>query len=112
MSVANYGSYSPAHAFTAGTGRGLWNPEKTMIVIRDPIEHSHRRKIWNRGFNTTAIKETVMPVIQSRTQQLVECLSQREGQVIDIAQWFGFFTYDFMGDIMCVSQLFAVCDRY
>lgn len=70
-----------------------------MIGIRDSAEHARRRKPWNRAFSTNGIKEFT-PTIQGRVHQLVEHLGEHEGQSIDLAEWFSFFTYDFMGDMM------------
>ncbi|EKM51985.1 uncharacterized protein PHACADRAFT_212598 [Phanerochaete carnosa HHB-10118-sp] len=79
--------------------RGLLRPIPTLVGIRDPAEHARRRRPWNRAFNTNGIKE-FMPAVQSRVHQLVERLGEREGQSIDLAEWFSFFTYDFMGDMI------------
>nr|BAL05078.1 cytochrome P450 [Phanerodontia chrysosporium] len=81
------------------SGRSMFPPISPLIGIRDPAEHARRRRPWNRAFNTNGIKE-FMPTIQTRVQQLAEHLGERHGQALDLAEWFSFFTYDFMGDMI------------
>ena len=63
-----------------------------LVGIRDVEEHARRRRPWNRAFNWASVKE-FEPVITNRVQQLVEALDARKGQVIDLAEWIGFFTF-------------------
>lgn len=72
-------------------GRGLYAPVPTVVGCRDPAEHAIRRKPWNRAFNTASLKE-FQPFIESRVHQLVDGLSKRQGQAVDIAEWMSFFT--------------------
>lgn len=80
-------------------GRNMWPSIPPMIGCMDPAEHLHRRRPWNRAFNINAVKE-FQPVIGNRVQGLVEALTLRSGEVVDLTQWISYFTYDFMGDIM------------
>ena len=73
-------------------GRHLWPKIPSVIGFRDPAIHQQRRRPWNRAFNTAALKE-YQPKLQARLQQLVDALEERQGQVVDLAQWIGFFTY-------------------
>ena len=73
------------------TGRHLWPKIPSVIGIRDPAEHSRRRRPWNRAFSTASAKEFV-PIIQSRVQQLGDALVARQGQTVDLAEWMSFFT--------------------
>ncbi|KAN0137395.1 Cytochrome P450 [Lactarius tabidus] len=77
----------------------------SLIHQRDPIEHMHQRKPWNRAFSTTALKE-YEPYLATRVRQLVDCLGdrvngsdQKPGVVLDMAAWFSYFATDFMGDM-------------
>nr|BAL05147.1 cytochrome P450 [Phanerodontia chrysosporium] len=80
-------------------GRHLWPETHSLIGFRDPKEHQRRRRRWNRAFNTASVKE-FNPIIQARVQELGDAFAAREGQVLDLAEWIGFFTYDFMGDMV------------
>lgn len=73
---------------------------RSLIATRSLHEHARRRKRWNRGFSTAAVKG-YEPIVSRRALQLVEELKTRsEGldggdrrQPVDLAEWFSFFTY-------------------
>jgi cytochrome P450 len=68
-----------------------------LLNIMDPAEHGKRRRVWDRAFTPTAVK-SYDPMLHARVGQFVSELEHRVGQTVDIADWFGFFTFDFMGD--------------
>lgn len=69
----------------------------SVIEIIEPADHSKRRRIWDRAFTPRAIK-SYEPMLQARVSQLVAVLASRAGQPMDLAEWFGHFALDFMGD--------------
>ncbi|KAJ3478916.1 hypothetical protein NLI96_g9421 [Meripilus lineatus] len=79
-------------------GRALHPAFSPLIIIQSHDEHSRRRKPWNRAFSTSSLKG-YEPVIEKRARQLVEHLSEHKDEVVDLAQWISFFTFDFMGDM-------------
>jgi cytochrome P450 len=72
-----------------------------LISISDPVEHSKRRRLWDKAFTPSALKSYEV-MLQARTQELVSCLSARAGpqKQIDVAQWLSFMALDFMGDFV------------
>jgi hypothetical protein len=72
-----------------------------LIAILDPVEHSKRRRLWDKAFTPSALKSYEV-MLQARTQQLVSCLSTRAGPQteIDLAQWLSYMALDFMGDFV------------
>ena len=72
-------------------GRNMYTSPPALIACRDSAMHAKRRRPWNRAFNTTALKE-FQPTIVKRAHQLVEGLAAKKGRVVDLAQWFSFFT--------------------
>lgn len=72
-------------------GRNMWPSIPPMIGCMDPAEHLHRRRPWNRAFNINAVKE-FQPVIGNRVQGLVEALTLRSGEIVDLTQWISYFT--------------------
>lgn len=79
--------------FPVFNGRHFWPKVPSLIGFQDSAAHQLRRRPWNRAFNTASLKE-FQPRIQHRVHQLVDALEERHGQVLDLAQWIGFFTYD------------------
>ena len=63
-------------------------PIPPLIGIRDSVEHTKRRRTWNRGFNPTAMRQ-YEPAVHERVLQLLEAIVQR-GRV-DLGEIFGYF---------------------
>jgi cytochrome P450 len=74
-----------------------------VLTILDPAEHNQRRRIWDRGFSATALK-SYEPMLDARVSQLSAALEGRVGEPVDLAQWIGFMTLDFMGDFSLNGQ--------
>ncbi|KLO15623.1 high nitrogen upregulated cytochrome P450 monooxygenase 2 [Schizopora paradoxa] len=79
------------------------NPDKArmLVALRDFHEHSRQRKPWNRAFSTSAVKD-YEPIVAKRVRQLADTLENTfcNSKVgVDITQWFGYFSFDFMGDM-------------
>ncbi|KAJ3518703.1 hypothetical protein NM688_g9401 [Phlebia brevispora] len=79
-------------------GRTFQSKFTSLIGLRDPHAHFIRRKPWNRALNMSAIKE-FQPILTARAAQLVESVGQQQ-DIFDLSRWFGFFTYDFMCDMV------------
>ena len=97
---------------------------RSLISIVDKQEHARRKRFWNRGFSTAALKDYESLVIK-RTLQLVEVLSSKNmKEIIDLTTWIKFFryaamsslalaqikllhySYDAMTDIACVKPIY------
>ncbi|KAJ6478055.1 high nitrogen upregulated cytochrome P450 monooxygenase 2, partial [Mycena vitilis] len=64
----------------------------------DPTKvHAERRARWALAFTTKAIRESDKFLLP-RVDRLISRLGEQEG-VLDIGKWFGYFTFDFMGDL-------------
>ena len=67
-----------------------------LISIPDVNEHRERRKLWNHGFTTSALRD-YQPILSNRVLQLAENLNKRagkdsyKGEPLDLAEWVGFF---------------------
>jgi cytochrome P450 len=70
---------------------------KNLLISLDPFEHSKRRRVWDRAFTSAAVK-SYDPMLHARVSQFVDQLELRVGQTLDISDWLGFLTVDFMGD--------------
>jgi cytochrome P450 len=63
---------------------------RSLFSLRNPEEHSRRRRIWNRAFTASALKEYDL-VVRNRLAQLVEILTDSSGQSVDLSLWMGRF---------------------
>jgi cytochrome P450 len=74
-----------------------YHAKGNVISVIDPVEHSKRRRIWDRAFTAGAVK-SYEPMLQRRLDELIQAFAARSDTPIDIAEWFGLFSIDFMGD--------------
>ncbi|KAI0042241.1 high nitrogen upregulated cytochrome P450 monooxygenase 2 [Auriscalpium vulgare] len=90
-----------------GLPKGPWWDHRPkplfLIAVRDPAQHAHQRRAWNRAFTNAALKEYEVPLAK-RVQQLVSALddivvAQGKCATVDLAAWFSYFATDFMGDM-------------
>lgn len=58
--------------------------------MRDYNEHAVRRKPWARAMNASALKGYEEIVIQ-KSNELMEQLSSRLGEVVDMNVWIGYY---------------------
>ena len=69
----------------------------TITALEDIDSHSKRRKLWNHGFTTAALKD-LQPAVENRVLELVDELSKRsspsggEKVPLDLALWMSNFT--------------------
>ncbi|KAG1747161.1 cytochrome P450 [Suillus paluster] len=70
---------------------------RALISVRDPVEHSRRRKPWGRAFSCAALKG-YEEILGKRVQQFVTMLEQQT-KPVNLAQCISHFTFDFMSDM-------------
>ncbi|KAJ7215515.1 cytochrome P450 [Mycena pura] len=63
--------------------------------------HANRRRIWNRGMSSESLGdyETILARRIAQLMERLEGLSASGADAVDIAAWFSFFSFDFMGDM-------------
>ncbi|KAJ7161485.1 cytochrome P450, partial [Mycena crocata] len=70
---------------------------RSLLSLRGEA-HANRRRIWNRGMSSQSLTE-YETILAKRVTQLVDRLDGLSGRPVDIAEWFSYFTFDFMGDM-------------
>ncbi|KAH0578707.1 hypothetical protein H2248_003835 [Termitomyces sp. 'cryptogamus'] len=71
---------------------------KIMVAIRNPPQHAKVRRVWARGFTPEALR-AYHPILDKRTEQLLNHLGERTGQAIDLSKWLTWFTHDVVNDM-------------
>jgi cytochrome P450 len=100
--------YSNAPGRPAFPKSKLWHgsaPGRPMSILNalDPKVHSRFRKAMEPGFTERAVR-LQEPIIQSYVSLFIKQLdslvaTSDEGIVTDIVRWFGFVTFDLIGDL-------------
>ncbi|KAJ7709643.1 cytochrome P450 [Mycena rosella] len=74
------------------------------LVVLQGEGHANRRRLWNRGMSTESLKE-YEAIIAKRATQLLDCVaSAPDPNIVDLAAWISYFSFDFMGDMACACQ--------
>ena len=60
--------------------------------------HDRRRKVWDKAFNIKSLRGYESRVL-GYADKLVEQLSQRAGESLDVSKWFIYYTFDVMGEM-------------
>lgn len=76
--------------FTGYDGRCLFNEKRNLLTLRDSVVHAKRRRPWNRGMSTGALKE-YEPILAARVTQLLEMITREKDKVVDLTECFKYF---------------------
>ncbi|KAJ3539507.1 hypothetical protein NM208_g5462 [Fusarium decemcellulare] len=90
--------YSARSPCTKGPFYNVLHPRIPLNMIRDRKEHHTRRKVWDRGFSSKALRD-YEPRVTKYTSQLLARLSELQGKPINASDWFNFYSFDVMGDL-------------
>ncbi|CAG7950259.1 unnamed protein product [Penicillium olsonii] len=90
-----YGAQSKA---TKGPWYTLLDPRVCLSFTRDKQEHARRRRVWDHGFSTRAIR-AYEPIVVKYAKQLVEVVERDLGSPIDMTRWFSYYAFDVMGNL-------------
>lgn len=61
--------------------------------IRDFAIHSARRKPWVKAMSTKAQLKEYEHIIRSKTHELIDELSKRNGTTVDMSYWINLYRY-------------------
>ncbi|KAF7310129.1 hypothetical protein MIND_00386300 [Mycena indigotica] len=95
--VYGSGGFNKGHYYEPYTDPAL--NERNLFNMRDGA-HANRRKLWNRGLSTDSLKgfeEVMSHRVQTMLDQIDRIVKSKEP--VNIAAWFGFYAFDFMGDM-------------
>ncbi len=89
---------------------------QSLPSLRNPVEHMHRRRTWNRAFSTASVKEYEL-TLRTRVLQLGDKLQRlgSETSSVDLAFTLGCFTWVILCDLQNgggLSYFFFLKIRY
>jgi len=70
----------------------------SLQLCRDRQDHARRRKIWDRGFSSKALRD-YEPRVANYTNQLLAHILEHAGKPMNVTDWFNFYSFDVMGDL-------------
>ncbi|KAK2769915.1 cytochrome p450 [Colletotrichum kahawae] len=80
-----------------GPWYNLLHPMVSMQMVRDKEAHSRRRKAWEYGFTSKALRD-YEPRVLKYTTQLLAGIEASAGTRFNASLWFNFYSFDVMGE--------------
>ncbi|KAJ5356144.1 Cytochrome P450 [Penicillium concentricum] len=90
--------YSSSAKVTKGPWYTVLEPRVSLQMVRNKQVHAQRRKAWDQGFSTRALRD-YEPRVSYYTEQLIQVIEREVGNQINMAQWFNYYSFDVMGDL-------------
>ncbi|KAK0389778.1 hypothetical protein NLU13_3351 [Sarocladium strictum] len=102
LSVANPKAYHLIHSNQSPCEKGPWynilHPVQSLHMIRNRKVHSQRRKTWDKGLGSKALRD-YEPRVEQYTGQLLSVIKEKAGKSVDVSTLFNFYSFDVMGDL-------------
>ncbi len=95
-----FGANSPAikgNWYTA-VHAGLPKRSLSLHATVDPQDHAARRRIWDQGFKTSALK-SYEPTLTRLVGDLMQRLEEQVGQEVKIDEWVSYLSFDMMSSL-------------
>lgn len=73
-------------------------PMTSLHIFRDKAQHDRRRRVWSQAFGDQALKGYEQRM-QKYRDMLFDRIAASDGQPMNITKWFGFYSFDVMGDL-------------
>ncbi|KAJ8507505.1 hypothetical protein ONZ45_g10130 [Pleurotus djamor] len=117
LSIRHVGVISPMLGY-GGLPKGpFWDHRTTggedsqppLIAVRDPQEHSQRRRHWSRALSRTALSGYEFFIARS-IESLTVALRARLDAPLDLTEWMKFFALENMGN-MVFGQPYGILDH-
>ncbi|OKP14021.1 Tryprostatin B 6-hydroxylase [Penicillium subrubescens] len=102
LSIADPSAVKALYSSQAKVSKGPWytilEPRVSLQTDRDKQEHARRRKVWDQGFSSRALRD-YEPRVSHYTGQLIDAIEKQLGSSVDISRWFNYYSFDVMGDL-------------
>ncbi|OQE04404.1 hypothetical protein PENVUL_c033G10168 [Penicillium vulpinum] len=102
LSITDPRAVKAIYSASAKVSKGPWytvlEPQISLHMARNKQEHARRRKVWDQGFSSRALRD-YEPRVARYTDQLIQVIEREVGNEMDIAKWFNYYSFDVMGDM-------------
>ncbi|KAL4862395.1 hypothetical protein BDV12DRAFT_45537 [Aspergillus spectabilis] len=102
LSITDPTAVQALYSSEAKVSKGPWytilEPRVSLQTERDKKEHTRRRKVWDQGFSSRALRD-YEPRVSHYTNQLIDAIDRNLGSPIDVSRWFNYYSFDVMGDL-------------
>ncbi|KGO40744.1 Cytochrome P450 [Penicillium expansum] len=102
LSITDPRAVKAIYSSSAKVSKGPWytvlEPRVSLQMVRNRQEHARRKKVWDQGFSSRALRD-YEPRVSHYTEQLINVIEREVGNQINISQWFNYYSFDVMGDL-------------
>ncbi|OGE47023.1 hypothetical protein PENARI_c074G06439 [Penicillium arizonense] len=113
LSIADPAAVQSIYGTQSKTTKGPWytllDPRVCLSFTRDKQEHARRRRVWDHGFSTRAIR-AYEPIVTKYAQQLVGVVERDIASPIDMTRWFSYYAFDVMGNLAFGKSFNMIAD--
>ncbi|KIP04469.1 hypothetical protein PHLGIDRAFT_193285 [Phlebiopsis gigantea 11061_1 CR5-6] len=94
-----------AHMPKSESYRAPGHKRQVAMFFKQPSErlHTERKRVWSGLFTKDGVSQ-LLPVLEKRTYDLLQCMERRQAESpdgsIDLTECFYHWSYDFMGDMV------------
>ncbi|KAL2839204.1 cytochrome P450 [Aspergillus pseudoustus] len=92
--------YGPKSRCFKGIAYDMSHPEVSLQLMRDPVQHHARRRVWSSAFSDRLLRGYEQR-IRGYREKLVTRLKEMSatGEPVNIRKWFNLYSFDVMGDL-------------
>ncbi|KAJ5805507.1 Cytochrome P450 [Penicillium pulvis] len=102
LSIADPDAVKALYGPQAKVSKGPWytvlEPRVSLQMVRNKQEHARRRKVWDQGFSSRALRDYA-PRVSHYTELLIQNIHSELGRPMDVSRWFNYYSFDVMGDL-------------
>ncbi|KAJ5100598.1 cytochrome P450 [Penicillium angulare] len=102
LSISDPAAVAYIYSSKANVSKGPWynciEPRVSVQTDRDKASHAKRRKVWDQGFSTHALRD-YEPRVVHYTSQLVQTIQKNLSKPMEMTRWFNYYAIDVMGDL-------------
>ncbi|KAJ5813757.1 uncharacterized protein N7503_000507 [Penicillium pulvis] len=102
LSISDPAAVKLIYSSQAKTQKGPWynciEPRVSLQTDRDKASHARRRKTWDQGFSSQALRD-YEPRVVHYTAQLMQAIEKGLNEPMNMTKWFNLYSIDVMGDL-------------
>ncbi|CAK7204871.1 hypothetical protein SEUCBS139899_007633 [Sporothrix eucalyptigena] len=102
LSIVHGAAPDAIHSNRTSCTKGPWynilHPLESLQMIRVKEAHAVRRKTWDRGFGSKALRD-YEPRVAGYTDELIRQIDARLGKPVNVTEWFNNYSFDVMSDL-------------
>ncbi|KAJ5663234.1 hypothetical protein N7507_003965 [Penicillium longicatenatum] len=102
LSISDPVAVKLLYSSQAKTLKGPWynciEPRVSVQTDRDKASHARRRKTWDQGFSSQALRD-YEPRVAHYTAQLIQAIEKELNKPMNMTKWFNLYSIDVMGDL-------------